>query len=180
MSGRKHTIKVNRSRPKKSKDAKIKAAPKGKYDSIPPMPKAATGRPQVALNYELIEGMYAIDCGDEEVAQAVGCSVDTIQRRRRSDARFQAAEFNGKARKKSILRRRMYEKAISGHPSLLIFLAKNVLGYGDEGPLSPETSGVGMQPLTEPAEAERLVAKLDPRYARQMERIKDEDVADGD
>ena len=60
------------------------------------------------------------------MASVLGVSVDTLQRR------FAAQIKDGRAEGKMSLRRKMWEMALGGNVSLLIWLSKNELGMSDK------------------------------------------------
>jgi DNA-binding Lrp family transcriptional regulator len=64
-------------------------------------------------------------CTYEEIADCVGTSVTTLQKR------FKNLIEKGKAEGKKSLRRAQFEKALAGDARMLMFLGKNWLGQQD-------------------------------------------------
>ena len=81
-----------------------------------------------------------------EIAQALSCSPDTLERRYHKDL------IIGKESCRGSLRRRQYELAMAGNPTMLIWLGKNLLGQKDQVAHSGDI-GVTMR-------REELIAKL--------------------
>lgn len=106
------------------------------------------GRPPIVFDPDVIEGLAAIQCTNEEIAAVVGCSADTIERRIRDDPEFAEALQRGKARGRETLRRTQWQGAMDGNPTMLIWLGKQVLGQRDH--IDQNLSGeIGLYRLTE-------------------------------
>lgn len=93
------------------------------------------GRPKVEVDESLIERLAFIHCNNTEIAAAVGCSVDTLDRR--------FAELIAKAREKgkSSLRRLQWETAQKGNVTMQIWLGKQILGQREPEALNSMTNG---------------------------------------
>ena len=87
--------------------------------------KKSVGRPKKELDTDLIEKLASIFCTNEEIASVVGCHADTLA------DNFSDHIKKGKEKGKMSLRRRQYEKAMSGHTTMLIWLGKQYLGQKD-------------------------------------------------
>ena len=72
--------------------------------------------------------LAALHCTVAEIGNFVGCSVDTLERR------FADILHVGKDEGKISLRRKMYEVAMKGNCSMLIWLSKQYLGMTDRQP----------------------------------------------
>lgn len=83
-------------------------------------------RPRKPVDEALLRKLAVIHCNQEEMASVLGVSVDTLQRR------FAAQIKDGRAEGKMSLRRKMWEMALGGNVSLLIWLSKNELGMSDK------------------------------------------------
>ena len=83
-------------------------------------------RPRKEVNVELLEELAKLHCTQEEMASILKVSVDTLQRR--FAAHIKEARDHGKMS----LRRKMWELALSGDRTLLIWLSKNELGMSDK------------------------------------------------
>lgn len=82
-------------------------------------------RPKLEIDPKLVERLASIQCTNEEIAAACGCSADTIE------LRFTGELEKGRARGKRSLRRLQYKRAKAGSDTMLIWLGKNVLGQKD-------------------------------------------------
>jgi len=82
-------------------------------------------RPRKPVDENLLRKLAAIHCNQDEMASILGVSVDTLQRR--FAAQIKASRDEGKMS----LRRKMWEMALNGNVSLLIWLSKNELGMSD-------------------------------------------------
>lgn len=83
-------------------------------------------RPRKVIDEALLRKLAVIHCTQEEMASVVGVSVDTLQRR------YAAQIKSGRDEGKMSLRRKMWEMALNGNVSLLIWLSKNELGMSDK------------------------------------------------
>lgn len=83
-------------------------------------------RPRKQIDPEQVEKLAAINCSYEEAASVLKCSPDTIQRR------FAAVFKKGRANGRSSLKRKMWEHAMSGNTTMMIWLSKQMLGYTDK------------------------------------------------
>ena len=79
----------------------------------------------IAVNPDHVKGMAAIWCTKREIATVLGISVDTLNRRFRSEFR------QGRAQGKTTLRRKMWDTANGGNVTMQIFLSKQWIGYRD-------------------------------------------------
>lgn len=86
------------------------------------------GRPKIKLDYGIIEKLANIQCTQEEIASIVGCSVDTLQRRKEFCGIYKTAMDKGKMS----LRRMMWQNANSGSNTMQIWLSKQYLGFSDK------------------------------------------------
>ena len=77
------------------------------------------------IDRELVYRMACIQCSDQEIAEVVGTTVQTLRKR------FQKILDKGKQEGRKSLRRAMYEKAMNGDSRLQIFLSKQYLGMRD-------------------------------------------------
>lgn len=102
-------------------------------------------RPKLEIDPKLVERLASIQCTNEEIAMACGCSADTIERN------FAGELERGRARGKRGLRRLQYKRARAGSDTMLIWLGKNVLGQQDKLDLTNSDgtlSGVWSKALT--------------------------------
>ena len=82
-------------------------------------------RPKLQLDEGLIERLAMIHCNKTEIAAAVGCSVDTL------DRNYAELIAKGMEKGKTTLRRMQFETAIKGNVVMLIWLGKQILGQKD-------------------------------------------------
>jgi len=93
------------------------------------------GRPKKKIDKELVEKLATIHCSVKEIADIVGCHPDTIRNR------FSDIIARGKANGKMSLRRKQMEVALSGQPTMLIWLGKQWLGQS-ESPMDDDTNKI--------------------------------------
>lgn len=89
------------------------------------------GRPAYELTEEqlkMVDGMAEIQCTDEEIAALLDVSVEWVAKKKASDPDFYRRIEKGRERGKESLRRKQYKLAERGHPTMLIWLGKQVLG----------------------------------------------------
>lgn len=98
------------------------------------MPKHPGGRPKIDLDWDIIKNLCGIQCLQEEIAQVMGCSLDTVERACRRTHGVSFAEFY--RQKKGVgrvsLRRKQWEIAMRGDKTMLIWLGKQALGQADK------------------------------------------------
>jgi hypothetical protein len=107
-------------------------------------PKNKGGRPPKVIDADLVEKLCMIHCTDEEIADIVGVSVDTLARRRQQDTEFATMMAGAKGRGRASLRRIQWKLAESGNAALAIWLGKQLLGQRDKW---EDTSADSNQPL---------------------------------
>lgn len=92
------------------------------------------GRPTIDIDWKEFDKLCGLQCTLEEIAGWFDCSADTIERRVHEKYGVTFAERFAKKRAggKISLRRRQYEAAMSGNPTLLIWLGKQYLGQKDK------------------------------------------------
>lgn len=81
---------------------------------------------------ELIYKLATIHCSNKEIASIVGLHIDSLQRAFKDI--LAAGRENGKGK----LRRKMWEQALNGNTTMLIWLSKNHLGMTDNVLVSEE------------------------------------------
>lgn len=84
------------------------------------------------VDKEIIFKLAAIHCTNKEIASIVGIHIDSLQRFYKDI--IQAGKESGKGR----LRRKMWEQALSGNTTMMIWLSKNHLGMTDNVLVSEE------------------------------------------
>jgi hypothetical protein len=102
-----------------------------------------TGRPKVAIDYDVLETMlqYGATCTD--CAGRFLCSNDTIERGIKSRYHMTFAELSDKLMHKVRLklRQKMFESAMNGNTAIMIWLSKQWLGMKEEGLLNINSNG---------------------------------------
>ena len=95
---------------------------------------AKTGRPPIQINQNEFEKLCAINCTLEEIAGWFKCSPDTIERWSKKTYGVTFAEVYKKnsSQGKISLRRKMFETAIGGNVTMMIWLSKQHLGMSDK------------------------------------------------
>lgn len=85
--------------------------------------KSKTGRKPLDIDEKLVYRMATIHCTTQEIASVCGCSPDTLERR------FAGIMQQGRDQGKMSLKRKMFELALDGNVTLLLWLSKQHLGY---------------------------------------------------
>jgi hypothetical protein len=93
------------------------------------------GRPRLVIDEAQVELLASYDCTMKEIACFVGCHVDTLYNH------FIEAVKRGREKGNCSIKRKMFELAVSGNVTLLIWLSKQRLGYSE----NPMTDSIGMQ-----------------------------------
>ena len=89
------------------------------------------GRPPIEIDVKQVTQLAQIGCTDEEIGSVLGCSTDTIGRRKKADPTFADAIEKGRAIRRSSLRRKQTEVAEAGNVTMLIWLGKQELDQTD-------------------------------------------------
>ena len=97
------------------------------------MAKGAGGRPRIEIDWKLVSNLLRIQCTGEEIAGAVGCSYDTIERACKREQNMSFADYSAQkcAEGRASLRRNQWKAAENGNPTMLIWLGKQMLGQTD-------------------------------------------------
>lgn len=77
------------------------------------------------IDRDLVFKLACIQCTDQEIAEVVGTSAETLRKR------FAKQLDAGKQKGKQSLRRAMWDKAMNGDTRVQIFLSKQYLGMKD-------------------------------------------------
>jgi hypothetical protein len=72
-----------------------------------------------------VQQLAAIGCKDTDIAEWFGIDANSLR------YNFKVELIKGREQLKQSLRRRQIEVAMSGNPTMLIFLGKNLLGQSD-------------------------------------------------
>ena len=92
------------------------------------------GRPRKEIDFEQFEKLCSIECTKEEVCAYFDIDDKTLEARLKEQyqAGFSEVYRSKKKRGRISLRRKQYEVALSGNPSMLIWLGKNYLSQTDK------------------------------------------------
>lgn len=95
---------------------------------------AKVGRPTIEISQTDFEKLCGINCTLEEIAGWFKCSVDTIERwsTRTYGVNFAEVYKKHSSQGKISLRRKMFETAIGGNVTMMIWLSKQHLGMSDK------------------------------------------------
>ena len=96
------------------------------------------GRPKIEVNYDMIKKLASIFCTGEEIADILGISYDTLERRIKNKYKCSFADYIKKFNStgKASLRRMQFKSAEAGNASLQIWLGKQYLGQTDKQDLN--------------------------------------------
>lgn len=84
-------------------------------------------RPRLKLDLVMMEKLAGIGCKNTEIAAMLGCDSSTL-----SDAHYSEIIAKGKEQGRMSLRRKMWETAMGGNITMMIWLSKQLLGYSDK------------------------------------------------
>jgi hypothetical protein len=94
------------------------------------------GRPRIQIEAEDVQNLAAVGCSVEEIAILVTPDEQAIKNKfinhRTIERRFAPALKKGRGMMKGRLRSAIFERAMAGDTTLLIFLAKTVLGMREK------------------------------------------------
>lgn len=111
--------------------------------------KSTKGRPKKILTEDalkLIENMARIMCTQDEIADCLNTTIDTLHSAE-NDELFRAALKKGQNQGKQSLRREQWKLAQKGNATMLIWLGKQWLGQTDK--VESTTSFEDLTPLAE-------------------------------
>lgn len=102
---------------------------------------AEMGRPKTHIDWDQFEKLCSLHCTKQEIAGWFKVSEDTIERRVKEEygETYTAVYLQKRSNGRVSLRRKMMEVAMGGNTAMLIFLSKNLLGFGDR--VVTETGG---------------------------------------
>ncbi len=87
------------------------------------------GRPTIVVELEAAMALARIQCTQEEIAAVLGVALETL----RNTPGFLSAYKQAADTGRKSLRRRLWKKAMAGHPALMIWLSKQYLGMHEPG-----------------------------------------------
>lgn len=92
------------------------------------------GRPKKVLTEEgakLVEKLASIFCPEEDIAEILGVSIDTMHNEDNNEL-FRGAILKGKTNGKRSLRQTQFDIALRGNVKMLIWLGKQYLGQSEK------------------------------------------------
>lgn len=101
-------------------------------------------RPKKEISESQVEALASINCSYAEIAAVVDCDVSTLTRR------FAQVIEKGREQGKSSLKRKMWETAMAGNCTMMIWLSKQMLGYRDNNITTVQTTEAPKVVLTLP------------------------------
>jgi hypothetical protein len=103
-------------------------------------------RPTKPIELDQLAKLAIFHCTDEEIASFFGITARTLRRRKQNRA-FAAVLENGRNNGKIALRHLQFEKAREGHPTMLIWLGKQIPGQRDhlQQPNRPSAAPIPVQ-----------------------------------
>ena len=119
------------------------------------------GKPKIELDSALVRRLAGLQCTYEEIASALGVSVDTLDRRREDTPEIAEAIKEGRSLGKRSLRRMQLKSAKGGSVTMQIWLGKQWLDQKDRQDIEHH----------EDKEAIRLLAALDGVSLEQLEAV---------
>lgn len=97
------------------------------------------GQPRIVIPYDQVRKLSRLQCTQQEIADTLDISVDTLQR----DERFMELYRRGMSHGRMSVRRAQYRAMLQGNQTMLVWLGKQYLGQRD----SHEFTGAGGAPL---------------------------------
>ena len=90
-------------------------------------------RQPIVIDWPKVDAMCQIQCTGEEIASVLGISYDTLERACKREKEKGCAEYIAEKKQggKASLRRRQWQAAQDGNPTMLIWLGKQYLDQSD-------------------------------------------------
>jgi hypothetical protein len=92
------------------------------------------GPERIQIDWNAFDALCRIHCTPDEAASVLGVSRETLARRCKEEKHATLDEYMSPRRAggRAMLRRKQFELAVQeGHPTMLIWLGKNMLGQAD-------------------------------------------------
>jgi hypothetical protein len=95
---------------------------------------AIMGRPLIEIRWDEFDKLCSLQCTLIEIAGWFNCSIDTIENKVKEAHSVTFSEYYAQKRSggKVSLRRKQFETAMSGNPTMLIWLGKQYLAQSDK------------------------------------------------
>lgn len=99
-----------------------------------------TGRPKAEINFNLVDKYLQAQCSGAGIADLIGVHPDTLYRavEDRFKVTFSAYSQQKRQSGKEILRKKLFDLALSGNVTAGIWLSKNYLGFTDKSDVNIE------------------------------------------
>ncbi len=94
------------------------------------------GRKLIEIDLNEVEKLAAIGLNESQVADALGISVPTLERRKKDSEDFVSALKRGKAKGIAKVANNLFEQSKNGQVSAGIFFMKNRAGWSDKQELT--------------------------------------------
>ena len=94
------------------------------------------GRKKIEIDLADVERLSSIGLNESQVADALGISVPTLERRKKDSENFLSALKRGKAKGIQAVANNLFEQSAAGNVSAGIFYLKNRAGWKDKTELS--------------------------------------------
>lgn len=101
-------------------------------------------RPRIEIDFKEVDKLCQLQCTAEEIAGFLNCSVDTLERRIKEEHGVGFADYFQQKRSggKISLRRKQFQKAMEGNPTMLIWLGKQYLDQAEKQELEHSVSSI--------------------------------------
>ena len=98
-------------------------------------------RKKLNINWELVEDLATKHCTGTEIAATLGVHPDTLYDKVKIKYKIGFSEFlrQKKENGRQLLKRAMFEQALNGDKTVLIWLSKNYLGFTDTQRIEQKT-----------------------------------------
>jgi hypothetical protein len=91
-------------------------------------------KPRKIIDWEKVDRLIEAGCSGHEIAPAIGIDSDTLYSRCVHDNGSTYSDYSAKLKAKGegLIKAKQFQLAMSGNPSMLIWLGKNRLGQSDK------------------------------------------------
>lgn len=122
-------------------------------------------RKPIELDWNVVEALCSVRCTKVEIAATLKVSEDTVDRCIKRKYRMTFSEYYDKhsATGTIALRRKQFQLALSGNPTMLIWLGKQTLGQTEKATVKQELSGLDGGPVEVKVDVNELRKRLASR-----------------